>query len=331
MGNKIVLVLLAIILTVLPISGGHAKPFYEGKTITMIVATSPGGGYDFYGRLMARFMQKYLPGSTIIVRNLPGAGHIIGCNELYHAKPNGLTLGTFNRALALTQLAGVKGVKFDLTKMSWLGSPCSELYSFIVTPKFKILDDVMRADTVRIASSGLGAVAHVTPLLFAQMTGAKNFKIVTGYTGGEAELAMMRGEIDGQFASWFSLQAFVEDGHGRAVMFIGKKQPKGYENVPLIQDVITEARHKPIIDLLFGVNLVGRPFAGPPGISQDRLQILQDTFKKACQDPDLLKIAKKAERPMDYIGADEAAAWAEGLLKLPPDVIEVLRQAYGVK
>ena len=115
MGKKTVLFFVAISLIVLPLFTGHAaaKPFYEGKTITLIVTTKPGGGYDFYGRLMAKFMQKYLPGSTIIVKNIPGAGHIIGCNAIYHAKPNGLTFGTFNRALALAQVAGLKGIKFD--------------------------------------------------------------------------------------------------------------------------------------------------------------------------------------------------------------------------
>ena len=61
--------------------------FYKGKTVTYIVATSPGGGYDLYGRLVAEFMQKYLPGSTFVVKNLPGAGHLVGTNTIYASSP----------------------------------------------------------------------------------------------------------------------------------------------------------------------------------------------------------------------------------------------------
>src|SRR6516162_9342568 len=95
--------------------------YFKGKTITYIVATSPGGGYDTYGRLIARYMQKYLPGSRIIVKNVPGAGNIIGANEIYAARADGLTIGMFNTGLIYDQLIARKGVMFDLTKFSWIG------------------------------------------------------------------------------------------------------------------------------------------------------------------------------------------------------------------
>ena len=124
----------------------EAKPFYEGKIIRIIVATKPGGGYDYYARLMAPFIQKYLPGSTVIVKNMPGAGHVIGTNATYLAKPDGLTIGTFNRAVGMTQVAGMKGVKFDFSKFKWLGSPSEEIYCLIVNSEtFKNIDDVLKS------------------------------------------------------------------------------------------------------------------------------------------------------------------------------------------
>ena len=278
-------------------------------------------------------MQKYLPGSTIIVKNVPGAGHIIGTNEIYHAKPNGLTFGTFNRALPLGQVAGLKGIKFDLSKMSWLGSPTTEEYSFIVSTKtpWRSLEDVMKADKVLLSSAGVGSISHVTPILFAQMVGLTNFKLVTGYEGGEAELAMMRGEIEGQWGSWASLRAFVEEGHGVPVMFITQKPIKGYENVPLFQNVITEEKHKPVVELMLAINVLGRPFAGPPDIPQDRLKVLQDAFAKACRDPELLKIAEKVEKPIEFISGDEALSLVKNLMTLPPEVLKSVKEAYGVK
>src|SRR5215217_2626177 len=85
--------------------------FFKGKTVNYIIATAPGGGYDYYGRLVAEYMQKHLPGSTFVVRNMPGAGHVVGANYIYAAKPDGLTIGSFNTGLIYNQLIGLEGVK----------------------------------------------------------------------------------------------------------------------------------------------------------------------------------------------------------------------------
>jgi len=331
--RKIVFFTIVAVLLSLPFFTTHvmAKQFYEGKTVRLIVTTKAGGGYDFYGRLLGRFMQKHLPGSTVIIKNVPGAGHVIGTNEIYHAKPDGLTFGTFNRAIPFTQVAGMKGVKFDVSKLSWLGSATTELYSFIMTKKFKDLDAVMKADRVNLATGGAGSIAYVAAALFIEMMELKNIKTIGGYHGGEAELAMMRGEIDGQFASWNSLLQFVKEGHGHPVMFIANKQPKGYEQVPRLQDVATGAKNKPVVDLMLTVNLLGRPFAGPPGIPADRLKILRDAFKKACEDPELAKIAEKAERPIAFIGGDEAQGLVKEIINLSPEMLKLVKEAYGVK
>src|ERR1700752_1499175 len=106
--------------------------FFKGRTVTYIVATAPGGGYDLYGRLVSEFMQRYLPGSTFVAKNVPGAGHLIGANTIYASKPDGLTIGTFNTGLIYNQLIATDGVKFDLTKMSWIGKAASEPRVFLV-------------------------------------------------------------------------------------------------------------------------------------------------------------------------------------------------------
>src|ERR1700754_1175642 len=100
--------------------------YFKGKTVTYIVSTAPGGGYDLYGRLVAEYMQRYLPGSTFVVRNLPGAGHLVGTNTIFASRADGLTIGTFNTGLIYNQLVGLDGVKFDLTKMSWIGKAASD-------------------------------------------------------------------------------------------------------------------------------------------------------------------------------------------------------------
>src|ERR1700680_2470076 len=116
---------------------------FKDKTITYIVATTPGGGYDTYGRLIARYLQKHLPGSRILVRNVPGAGNIIGANAIYAARPDGLTIGMFNTGLIYDQLIHRQGVMFDLTKFSWLGKAANDTRGLLISTNsgFKSLDD----------------------------------------------------------------------------------------------------------------------------------------------------------------------------------------------
>jgi len=314
------------------VSTGHAKPFYEGKVIKIIAATKPGGGYDWYARLVAQFMEKHLPGSTFIVKNVPGAGHIIGTNETYLSKPNGLTIGTFNRAVGLPQVVGLKGVKFDFAKLNFLGSPCSETYAYIVNAKmFKDIYDVKNyPEKIRLASTGLGTVSYVNPIMLYQAWDQDNFTIATGYSGAEMEMALMRGEADGIWSSVASRQGILESGEGRIVLLVGRNKPKGYENVPLIEDVLTDPEDKPIVSLLRGIQLVGRPFATPPGVPADRLKILREAFKKACTDPEAIAMAKKSDRPIDFVTWQEAQEWAEGMLQLSPPVVAKLKEAFGV-
>ncbi|MFC1816860.1 Bug family tripartite tricarboxylate transporter substrate binding protein [Thermodesulfobacteriota bacterium] len=293
------------------VTTSHAKSFYEGKVIKIIVTTKPGGGYDWYGRFMAQFMKKYLPGSTIIVKNVPGGGHIIGTNLIYRSEPDGLTIGTFNRAVGLTQVVGSKGVRFDFSKMSWLGSPCSEVYAYIVNPKmFKNIGDVLKAKTIRLAAEGLGSVSYVNPLMLYQALGQDNYTISTGYSGAEMEMAVMRGEADGTWGSFASRQGIIKSGDGRVVLLVGKTKPKGFEDVPFIEEVLTKKEQRSVVSLLRGLQLVGRPFAGPPNIPADRLKILRDAFEKACKDPQAVEIAQKAHKELDLIDYQEVEDWA---------------------
>jgi len=331
--RKKILFFSAIFSLVFPLAlTAYAAPFYQGKIMKMIVTSTPGGGTDYYARVTAKFMEKHLPGSTIIVKNKPGGGNIIGMNELYRSKPDGLTIGTFNRAIGMAQIVGLKGVKFDFQKLSWLGSATSELYAMLMrSDKFKNIDDVLKAEYIRVATNGVGTLSYLSTLLFFQCLGKENYKAALGYGAAEVDMAVIRREMDATFGSFYSSVGMINDGHANVVMFIGKKKPAGYENVPLIQEVITEKRHKPIVDLLVGINVMGRPFAGPPGIPKERLEILREAFKKALNDPELIKVAGKAGRPISYISYEEAEAWADGLFKLPPDVVKTVKKAYGLQ
>jgi tripartite-type tricarboxylate transporter receptor subunit TctC len=308
-----------------------AKPFYEGKTMTLMVGTKPGGGFDTYARLIAVYMKKYLPGSEIIVKNVPGAGHVLCVNELYKKKPDGLTFALFSRSLIATQLAEIKGVKFDLGKLSWLGSCASGIRSLVVgknTP-YKTLDDILKADRVRFAAQGVGSMDYMDPLLVGKMLGAKNWVISTGYGGGEGEMAIIRGELDAAFMTWGSSgKKFMEE--ARVLMFNNDKPIEGFEQVPILPNIAPK-EYSGLVDLMLFMVTFNRPFAGPPGIPADRLKILQEAFKKACQDPELIKQAEKIDVPINFIGAEEAVRLMTGALKQPPEIIKLLKESYGAQ
>ncbi|MEW6671875.1 MAG: tripartite tricarboxylate transporter substrate-binding protein [Thermodesulfobacteriota bacterium] len=331
MKTKLVLLIIAFVLAWMPITNGHATPFYEGKVIQLIVSTKPGGGFDSYARLLAGTMEKYLPGCTIIVKNVPGAGHIIGTNLIYSAKPNGLTFGIFERSLVATQVAGLKGVKFDLSKMSWLGSPASDPRSFVVakhTP-YQTLDDALKSkQRIRFAASGIGTADYLDPVLMGKMLGAENWQISTGYAGQEDQLAMMRGEIDAVITSWSNGKGFVESGEGRVLMFNSDKPIPGYEQLPLLKDIVSK-EYQPLIDLLLFMVMFNRPFAGPPDIPADRLGILREAFKKSWNDPEMLKKAELMKRPVNYIGYAEGEKLIKNALNQPPEVVKLIKEAFG--
>src|SRR5947208_11589491 len=205
---------LAVAALLLPIAA-TAQPNFAGKTVTIVVGYKPGGGYDATARMLARHLPNHLPGKpTLIVQNMPGGNSIIAANHMYNvAKPDGLTLGTFNRNLPIAQLTGVQGVKFDITKFAWIGSAANETTILAIRDDlpYKTFDELRKAkEPVVIGSTGPGANTYDFPLLLKDMLGV-NFKIVSGYSSSaDIMLAVERKEVDGRAGSYTSLRPFIE-------------------------------------------------------------------------------------------------------------------------
>jgi tripartite-type tricarboxylate transporter receptor subunit TctC len=306
----------------------EAKAFYEGKTIKLIVATRPGGGYDSYGRLLATTMEKYLPGSTIIVKNIPGAGHIIGTNKLYVSKPDGLTFGIFNKGLITAQLVEMQGIKCDLTKMSWLGTPATEPRVWMIgtNSPFKSLADIQNSsETCILSSAGIGSGAHTDALLITKILGLKNIKVVPGFQGTEGEMAMMRGEVHGQIGCTDSILRMTKTGDGVPILMIANKRLDAYPDVPTLYEVAPKEQ-KALVDLMVTQALISRPFAGPPGIPAERLKILRDAFEKSWRDPKLVADAEKMGRPIEFVGGEEVADIIKSALDQPKEVVDFLKK-----
>jgi tripartite-type tricarboxylate transporter receptor subunit TctC len=299
--------------------------FYKGKTVTYIVATAPGGGYDLYGRLVSEYMQKYLPGSTFVVKNMPGAGHLVGTNAIYASKPDGLTIGTFNTGLLYNQLIQIEAAKFDLTKMSWIGKASTEPRAFVIAEQSPIKSFAelrVQKQPVNFATSGIGSANYVETTV---LTSALKLpiKILTGYNGNEDQLAMRRGEIVGGIGSRSSFEQFVRNGYARFIAQIGGNDT----DVPQLKKLVTDTTAQQLIALIQAQGDVARLTAGPPGIPSDRLQALRDAYRKALEDKDLQARAEKMERPVEPGYGDDVLKSIQTALNQKPETIAALKQA----
>lgn len=280
--------------------------FFKGKTVNYIVATAPGGGYDSYGRLVAEYMQRYLPGSTFVVKNMPGAGHIIGTNAIYASKPDGLTIGTFNTGLIYNQITKESAVKFDLSKMSWIGKAAADPRVIVIAQQspIKSFEDLMsQKQPQNFAVAGPGSASFVETVM---LTNALKMpvKMLSGYNGTDDQLAMRRGEIVGSIASRSSYKAFVENGYGRMIAQIGGAE----KDVPQLASMVKDEKALGLIALVQSQGDIARLTAGPPGIPADRMDALIDAYKKAMEDPELQARAEKLGLPVQ-------PAYGESVLK----------------
>ena len=313
----------------MPAHAQGGADYFKGKTVSYIVATSAGGGYDLYGRLVAEYMQRYLPGSTFVVRNLPGAGHLVGANTIYASRGDGLTIGTFNTGLIYNQLVGLPGMKFDLTKMSWIGKATTEPRTITIaqqSPITTFADLQASKDPINFATSGVGSANYVETMMLTSALKIPS-RILTGYNGNDDQLAMRRGEVVGTIGSRSSFDQFVKNGYGRYVAQIGGKDT----DVPQLRDLVKDPAALSLIALMQSQGDVARLTAGPPGIPPAVLAALRDAYRKALEDKELQEKAAKLERPVEPGYGDEVLSAIVTALKQPPETIALLSDALKKK
>ncbi len=277
--------------------------FYKGRTVTYIISAGAGGGYDMYGRLVAEFMQRNLPGSTFVVRNMPGAGHLIGANALYASRPDGLTIGSFSTGLIYNQISRNSAVQFDLARMSWIGKAASEPRVVLIAghSPVKTFEDLMaRKEPLKFAASGLGSASYLEMLMLTN-TLKMPLRILTGYSGNGDQLAMRRGEIDGTIGSRSSVQQFVANGYGRMIAQIGGSET----DVPQLSSFVKDEKASALISLIRSQGDIARLTAGPPNIPRERLDTLIEAYRKAMNDRDLQARAEKFGFPVEPAYGDE--------------------------
>lgn len=326
--------------------GAHAQaPFYQGKTIKMIVGTPPGNLYDLWARLIAANMGKYIPGNPdIIVQNMPGAGHVVAVNHLYTiAKPDGLTIiGTAIPSLYLNQLIGRPEIKFEWAKFNWIGSPArgaSQMYMRADTP-YKTIEDVRTAkEPPKCGATGVTGPDSYLPKLVQETMGAK-FAIVTGYPGGtDIDLGVERGEIQ---CRAFTIEAFFgrepyhtwrKKGFVHHMFQTGKKRDSRLPQTPTIFELMdkykTTQSGRGLATVLLGADGMGRPMFGPPGMPAERVKILRDAYEKTMNDEQFRGDVKKRNYEFDPVDGEELQNLSKELTSQPADVIDRLKKVLG--
>lgn len=318
--------LTAIVLALLLGTPAWADGYFKGKSITYIVATSPGGGYDTYSRLIGQYLARHLGAERVVFKNLPGAGHIIGTNELAAAKPDGLTIGTFNTGLIYAQLLQQEGIRFDLKEMSWIGKAASDSRALVLSKNSGLtsFDDLLASKKqLLLAASGVGSANYTETKLLADGLDL-NIKMVAGYNGNEGEMAMLRGEVVGQIASYESLSSFVDADYGFYALAIGgNHEPQA----------ITYAKNdkaKAIVNFIDANSNLGRLTAAPPGVPADVLEELRDGYMAAMADPALLADAARLGIPIDPARGDEVERLVKAALDQTPETVTLIAEAVQV-
>jgi tripartite-type tricarboxylate transporter receptor subunit TctC len=306
-----------------------AANFYVGKTVQMIIGFGPGGGYDVWGRIVARYLGRHLPGNpTVVPQNMPGAGSLRAASYLYNIAPkDGTVLGIIARDAVLGPLTGAEGARFDSTRLSWIGSPKTETGVCIAksTAEVKTVQDLLVKPLI-VGDTGAGAAAYAYPKALNALLGMR-FRNVSGFpTSVDVFLAMERGEVDGICESldsvvgkrpdWIATKKIV-------VLFQGGATPNPeLEGVPFILDLAPTEESRQAIALLFAGLGIGRPFVAPPDLPADRLKILRDAFDATMKDADFRADARTQKLELQPITGGQLAVLVDKLYRTPKTVVD---------
>jgi tripartite-type tricarboxylate transporter receptor subunit TctC len=320
-------------------------PFYQGKTVTIIVGTKAGDVYDLYPRLVAEFLPKYIPGNpNIIIQNVAGAAGLIATNQVYNiSKPDGLTLGAIYPALYFEQLAKRPEVKFDWSKFIWIGSTVSSnslMYMRADTP-YKSMDDIRTATTPpKCGATGVTSSAYYMPKLLEDAIGTK-FDIVPGYVAGQdIDLAVERGEVQCRaftVNAFFAREPFItwrKKNFVRVMYQTGSKRDPRLKDVVLFNELMDKYKTpddvRRLAKVVVAADEFGRPIVFPPGVPADRVKIIRDAFNKTIHDPALLAEAEKRRLDIDPASGEELDTLAKEVMTAPPDVVEKVKKLIGM-
>lgn len=311
-----------------------AEDFYKGKTITLMVGSAEGGGYDQYARLLARHMGKYIAGEPgIVVKNQPGAGGMVMANAMYATVPrDGLTIGMMVRDNPLEPVLGNPAAKFKPEGFTWLGTSSryeDDAFCFVVRADTGItsIEDLQKPGRPTIFGSQAAGGSETDVVLIVREVFRLNLQLIRGYRSStDVLLALRRGEIEGRAITTSTLQKsmadWLEAGKLRYLMQLGHETRwKGLPEVPTARELARTPEDKALLELAEIPFLMSRPFLAPPGIASAQAAILTRAFMLAHQDPDYLREAKEMQLDVSPLAGEEIAKLMTRIAQTPPDVI----------
>lgn len=304
-----------------------SAPYYEGKVIKLIVGSPPGGGTDTMARLLARHLPKHIPGNpTIIINNMPAGVGRTAANYLYNlTKPDGLTFGTVRKDHVFSQLFKVKGIKFDITKFSWLGSLSVESTIWAIRSglPYKTMQELQQAEKkFFIAGQGIGTFG--TQWSHMLKTYLRLNAEVVDYRGtSETVLALERKEADASAFAYNSGRIYIERGLIRPLVRTRVPQ-SGIEHLPIDEDLTNDQTAKTIFAAHAFVGYAARPYVAPPGIPVKILELLRNGFVQALKDPELQADTKRSLVEVNYVSPEECLKVMKFVLNQPPEIVQEL-------
>ena len=336
MRNRLVPVLAVLLAAAAsPAHADSVEDFYKGRNVTVLIGYSPGGSYDAAGRVLARYMGRYIPGNpSLVPQNMPGAGTLNLVNYLYNVSPkDGSAFGIFARGMAMEPLIGGTNAKFDATKLSWIGSAANEisLCATYQTSPVKSWNDALTKDFT-VAGNGSGSDPDVFANVLRNLFGVKD-RLISGFPGSsEISLAMERGEVDGRCGwSWSSIKAekaqWLAEHKLNLIVQLALQKAPDLPNVPLITELATNDRQRQILKLIFSRQTMGRPFAGPPGIPAERAEALRRAFDLTMKDPEFLAEAEKRGLEINPVSGHDLEKLITELYQTPKDIVAEAHEA----
>ena len=323
---------IACFLAALPLAtASHAESaadFFKSRTITMLVGSGAGGGFDQYARVLVKHYSRHIPGKpTFVVKNMPGATGIVAMNYLANSAPRDGTamLAAFNTA-PLAPLFAHPNAKFDTRKLNWIGS-IGKQTGTCLTMKSKVTTlEQARTTQALMGATGNGA----NPVIFAKLMNAflgTKFKIITGYRTSGLRLAIEKGEIDGVCGiAWETHMAstphWITDKKVHFIAQLGLQESAEMKGVPLAINLITKPDERQVFELLAIQQEFGRPIVAPPAIPEGRLRALQAGFLATLKDPAYLADAKRAKQFVNPLTASESAALVNRAYAAPADIVK---------
>ena len=322
----------AAMVMLLPLAG-RAQDFYRSKTVTILVSTSPGGGFDANGRLLARHLGAYIAGKPqVIVQNMPGAGGGTAVRYLDNgAAKDGTVITVFNVGLIGDSLLAPQRTKIDFRDYAWIGSIAENLavcYLWHSVGPENIAD--MRArGRLNFGSTGAGGGAAYMNIMILKNVFGIGIHLVSGYPGSaEYDLAIERGELDGGCDSWSSIpESWIAEGKIVPIFRAGTSQPPDMKpGVPILDEIAPDARARAIVHLLNAANELGRPFVASRAVPAERIAILRRAFEQAVHDPEFVAEAAKARLPVSPRSGTQALQIVEQIYATPPDIVAAARK-----